>query len=307
MPNHLGVAKLKAGYGIRFERSSYQKAKKTLLPDAPSSDEELLHDSDKKFFLLGLPNSFDRCAVRKILREIGWGVGNIQSSGWKTWAVYTNSDPPVRDFVMAGTHVVISDGGSSTGRGVFAAAAVRGWKSLASLSNEKVRNAPSNFVTPASCPTPAPASPGVFETYKTETDGKLQALEMKVDSMTQDIRKRDAVQKTRRSMTSVLKLPQLSRNSRTCPKLSEAKSPRCSTNSGLKIKKPLSPWNVDSQPSLRNFGSCFNLPQSIVRLVMPSPERPAGNQHSLIGGNQDCVLQPYSTPREGRGHLLQRS
>ena len=62
------------------------------------------------------------------------------------------------------------------------------------LFNEKVRNVPSNFVTPASCPTPAPAFPGVFETYKTETDGKLQALEMKVESMTQDIRKRDAVQ-----------------------------------------------------------------------------------------------------------------
>ncbi len=40
---------------------------------------------------------------------------------------------------------------------------------------------------------PAPASPGVFESFKTETDGKLQALEMKVDSMTQDICKRDAV------------------------------------------------------------------------------------------------------------------
>ena len=194
VPNHLGIAKLKAGYGIRFERGSYQKAKTTLLPDAPSSDEELQHDSDKKFFLLGLPDSFDRCAVRKILREIGWGVGNIQSSGWKTWAVYADSEPPVRDFMMAGTHVVIADGGSSTRRGVFAAGAVRGWKTLASLSNEKVRNAPVNCVTPSSCPTPAPASPGVFETYKTETDGKLQALEMKVDPMTQDIRKRDAVQ-----------------------------------------------------------------------------------------------------------------
>ena len=36
-----------------------KKNKKTLLPDAPSSDEELQHDSDKKFFLLGLPDSFD--------------------------------------------------------------------------------------------------------------------------------------------------------------------------------------------------------------------------------------------------------
>ena len=134
VPNHLGIAKLKAGYGIRFERSSYQKARKTLLPDAPSSGDELQQDSDKKFFLLGLPDSFDRCAVRKILREIGWGVGNIQSSGWKTWAVYADSDPPVKDFLLAGTHVVIADGGSSTRRGVFAAGAVRGWKSLASLS-----------------------------------------------------------------------------------------------------------------------------------------------------------------------------
>ena len=71
---------------------------------------------------------------------------------------------------------------------------MKGWKSLALLTNEKVRSAPSNIVTPTPCTNPAPASPGVFESYKTETDGKLQALEMKVDSMTQDIRKRDAVQ-----------------------------------------------------------------------------------------------------------------
>ena len=100
----------------------------------------------------------------------------------------------MKDFMMAGSHVVIAEGGSSTKRGVFAAGAVRGWKTLASLSNEKVRNAPVNCVTPSTCPTPAPASPGVFETYKTETDGKLQALERKVETMTQDIRKRDAVQ-----------------------------------------------------------------------------------------------------------------
>ena len=77
VPNHLGIAKLKAGYGIRFERGAYQKAKKTLLPDAPSSDEEQHQESDKKFLLLGLPDSFDRGAVRKILREIGWSVGSI--------------------------------------------------------------------------------------------------------------------------------------------------------------------------------------------------------------------------------------
>ena len=95
VPNHLGIAKLKAGYGVRFERSSFQKAKKTLLPDAPSSDEELQHDS-------GLPDGFDRSAVRKILKEINWCVGNIQPSGWKTWTVFADDDPPIRDIKMHG-------------------------------------------------------------------------------------------------------------------------------------------------------------------------------------------------------------
>ena len=194
VPNHLGIARLKAGFGIRFEKGSYHKAKKLLLPDAPSSEDEAQQEGSKKFFLLGLPDSFDRGAVRKILRELDWSVGNIQSSGWKTWVVFSDNDPPVKDFLMAGSHVVITQGGSSTRHGVFAAGAVRGWKTLASLSNDQVKNAPTNFVTPASCPSVASDTPGVFESYKSENDGKIQALEAKVESIAQDIRKRDAIQ-----------------------------------------------------------------------------------------------------------------
>ena len=114
-------------------------------------------------------------------------------SGWKTWTILADDDPPIRDIKMQGAHIVIADGGSSSKCTVYAAGAVKGWKSLANLTNGSVKSTLSNFVTPATCPTPAPASPGVFESYKTETDGKLQALEMKVDSMSQDIPKRGAV------------------------------------------------------------------------------------------------------------------
>ena len=52
----------------------------------------------------------------------------------------------------------------------------------------------SHFVTPALCRSVASDTPGVFESYKTENDGKIQALEAKVESIAQDIRKRDAIQ-----------------------------------------------------------------------------------------------------------------
>ena len=55
-----------------------------------------------------------------------------------------------------------------------------------------MKSSPANVVAPGAAHT-APASPGVFENFKTETDEKIQALETKFDSVSQDIRKRDAV------------------------------------------------------------------------------------------------------------------
>ncbi len=132
------------------ERSPYQTPKKTLLPDAPSSDEELQRNSGKRFYILGMPDGFDRNAVRKIMKEINWSVGTIVPSGWKTWTTFADDDSPIRDIKMQGAHIVITDGGSSSKRAVYAAGAVKGWKSLANLTNERVRSAPSNVVTPAS-------------------------------------------------------------------------------------------------------------------------------------------------------------
>ena len=92
------------------EKNAYQRTKKTLLPDVPLSDEEYLATSGKRFFLLGMPDGFDRNAIRKVVKEINWTVGVIVPHGWKTWSIFADGEPPVRDIKFQGAHIVIADG-----------------------------------------------------------------------------------------------------------------------------------------------------------------------------------------------------
>ena len=107
IPHHLGIAHLKAGFGIRVE-SAYYRTKKTLLPDSPSSDEEHLATSDKRFFLLGMPDDFDRNAIWKVVKEINWTVGAIVPHGWNTWSIFADDEPSIRDVKFQEAHVLIA-------------------------------------------------------------------------------------------------------------------------------------------------------------------------------------------------------
>ena len=188
--NHLGIARVKAGFGVRIEKSAYHKAKKTLLPDAPSSDEEPSSSSGKRFFLLGMPDGFDRNAIRKVAKEINWNVGAIIPHGWKTWTIFSDDEPPVRDIKFQGAHIVIADGGCSSKTSVYAAGAVKGWKSLANLTNNNVKTSPAS-VNSCSSIQPTTQVTGVFDSFKTETEERIQSLENKFDSLTQDFKRRD--------------------------------------------------------------------------------------------------------------------
>ena len=192
IPHHLGIARVKAGFGIRVEKNAYQRTKKTLLPDAPSSDEEHLATSGKRFFLLGMPDGFDRNAIRKVVKEINWTVGAIVPHGWKTWSIFADGEPPVRDIKFQGAHIVIADGGCSSKTSVYAAGAVKGWKSLANLTHSNVKSSPANIISGGGT-TSTSSTTGVFDSFKTETDDKIQSLESKVEFLTQDIKKRDAI------------------------------------------------------------------------------------------------------------------
>ena len=129
IPHHLGIARLKAGFGIRVE-SAYYRTKKTLLPDSPSSDEEHLATSDKRFFLLGMPDDFDRNAIWKVVKEINWTVGAIVPHGWNTWSIFADDEPSIRDVKFQEAHILIADGRCSSKTSVYAAGAIKGWKSL---------------------------------------------------------------------------------------------------------------------------------------------------------------------------------
>ena len=129
IPHHLGIARLKAGFGIRVE-SAYYRTQKTLLPDSPSSDEEHLATSDKRFFLLGMPDDFDRNAIWKVVKEINWTIGAIVPHGWNTWSIFADDEPSIRDVKFQEAHILIADGRCSSKTSVYAAGAIKGWKSL---------------------------------------------------------------------------------------------------------------------------------------------------------------------------------
>ena len=113
-------------------------------------------------------------------------------AGKKTSSIFADGEPPVRDIKFQGAHIVIADGGCSSKTSVYAAGAVKGWKSLANLTHSNVKSSPANIISGGGAPSTS-STTGVFDSFKTETNDKIQSLESKVEFLTQDIKKRNAV------------------------------------------------------------------------------------------------------------------
>ena len=130
--HHIGLAKLKDGLGVRVEKSRYAETKKLLFPDLPTSDEEDFDSVTPKWFLLGVPDSFDRAAVRKLLGTLGWeGIASLNNEGWRTWSCISRHDPPCKAFEVNGCQIVLSKAEKREQHALFTAGIGRNWRSLA--------------------------------------------------------------------------------------------------------------------------------------------------------------------------------
>ena len=66
------------------------------------------------FRLLGIPESYDRRAVKSLLSKVGWSAKVGRAVGWKTWKVSTSVEPPSRAFTVDGSPVVVLQDGQQS-------------------------------------------------------------------------------------------------------------------------------------------------------------------------------------------------
>ena len=129
--HHMGLAKLKEGLGVRVEKSRYAETKKFPFPDLPTSDEGEPDNDSPKWFLLGVPDSYDRPALKKLLKSLNWDVKNLSPEGWKTWSCSSRNEPPSKAFEVHGCQIFLSKAEKREQHALFMAGIGRNWRSLA--------------------------------------------------------------------------------------------------------------------------------------------------------------------------------
>ena len=106
----LGLVRTSRGFGLRVKVDRQKEARKELFPEIEVSSDSGT-EGDQVFRLLGIPESYDRRAVKTLLSKVGWSAKVGRAVGWKTWKISTNVDPPSRAFTVDGSPVVVLQDG----------------------------------------------------------------------------------------------------------------------------------------------------------------------------------------------------
>lgn len=106
----LGLVRTSRGFGLRVKVDRQKEARKELFPEIEVSSDSGA-EGDQAFRLLGIPESYDRRAVKSLLSKVGWSARVGRAVGWKTWKVSTCVDPPSRAFTVDGYPVVVLQDG----------------------------------------------------------------------------------------------------------------------------------------------------------------------------------------------------
>lgn len=79
-----------------------------MFPDAEVSSESG-DDGHLRYRLLGVPEAFDRRAVKTLIGKLGWKAKVGKAVGWKTWLVSSESAPPTKTIQVGDTTVVVAE------------------------------------------------------------------------------------------------------------------------------------------------------------------------------------------------------
>ena len=135
VPEHFGVVKLGAQWGIRVSRESYKKCRETLFPELGSTDEdEALIEHHKRFFILNVPDSIDRRSLRQVFKQSSWKISKLKPDGFRTWVAFAPEPPDHRTLVIGSDKIVVLEDHGVVNPEVVAAGASSQWKGYKSLA-----------------------------------------------------------------------------------------------------------------------------------------------------------------------------
>ena len=108
VPFQLGLVRTTKGFGLRVRSERVREARKVVFPDAEVSSESG-DDGQFRYRLLGVPEVFDRRAVKTLIGKLGWKAKVGKAVGWKTWLVSSESAPPTKTIQVGETTVVVAE------------------------------------------------------------------------------------------------------------------------------------------------------------------------------------------------------
>ena len=108
VPFQLGLVRTTKGFGLRVRSERVREARKVVFPEVEVSSESG-DDGQHRYRLLGVPEVFDRRAVKTLVGKLGWRAKVGKAVGWKTWLVSSESAPPTKTIQVGDTTVVVAE------------------------------------------------------------------------------------------------------------------------------------------------------------------------------------------------------
>eukprot|EP00438_Fugacium_kawagutii_P036116 Skav236835 [mRNA] locus=scaffold1027:49372:59337:+ [translate_table: standard] len=103
-----GIVRTAKGFGIRVLAGHFAKARQTIFPELVLSEESDA-PGPRRFKLLGVPREYDRSALKRFLRTLGWAAKVLKPQGHRAWLVSAAAPPPVRSAHCGTESIVIME------------------------------------------------------------------------------------------------------------------------------------------------------------------------------------------------------
>eukprot|EP00438_Fugacium_kawagutii_P002130 Skav218480 [mRNA] locus=scaffold538:1163068:1169817:- [translate_table: standard] len=103
-----GIVRTTKGFGIRVLAGHFAKARQTIFPELVLSEESDA-PGPRRFKLLGVPREYDRSALKRFLRRLGWAAKVLKPQGHRAWLVSAAATPPVRSALCGNDSIVIME------------------------------------------------------------------------------------------------------------------------------------------------------------------------------------------------------
>ena len=173
----LGLVRTSRGFGLRVKVERQKEARKELFPEIEVSSDSGT-EGDQVFRLLGIPESYDRRAVKSLLSKVGWSAKVGRAVGWKTWKVSTSVEPPSRAFTVDGSPVVVLQDGQQSQTPLVVASTASNLKTQG-VKKTTVDIGQRNSSAPVGGPAPEKLEQ-IREELVADCDMRLSALEASV-------------------------------------------------------------------------------------------------------------------------------